>query len=275
MSMLLGAAEFIVNHVLGRVPQNGRILSIAPLSLRFDMDSFLQSLCGRGVPYDQEYAHGLLASGQDAGKWTSREFFRLFGYPDYQDIDFDATQDCTIVHDMNHPLPSALEACYDFVLEHGTLEHIFDVKTALGNIARAVRVGGLVCHMTPFNFLNHGYYNFSLNLFNDFYAANGFGDGEFYLLRYHEDYLHDQRVRVNRLPFVSNWIYPGETLRQAGYTQICLGFLARKQRPVVDIAIPIQGVFDPARRLPWKPVRMDVEGADPERQEVVIRDAWT
>ena len=81
--------------------------------------------------------------------FTSKEFFHLLKFRSYTDIDFDASTRCDIVHDLNIELSAEHFDRYDFVFENGTLEHIFDVKTAVGNIARCVRTGGHVCHISP------------------------------------------------------------------------------------------------------------------------------
>jgi hypothetical protein len=62
---------------------------------------------------------------------------------------------------------------YDLVINPGTIEHCFDVSTAMFNAWRALKVGGAILHAAPMTMLNHGFYNFCPTLFVDFAQANG------------------------------------------------------------------------------------------------------
>ena len=62
---------------------------------------------------------------------------------------------------------------YDLVINPGTLEHCFDVATAMFNAWRALRPGGAVLHVAPMTMLNHGFWNFSPTAIEDFASANG------------------------------------------------------------------------------------------------------
>jgi SAM-dependent methyltransferase len=90
-------------------------------------------------------------------------------------LDYSAFENAEIVHDLNAPVAETLHGCFDLVLDSGTLEHVFDVRQSLANVARLLRPGGRVIHISPANnFANHGLYQFSPTLFFDYYAANGF-----------------------------------------------------------------------------------------------------
>lgn len=102
-------------------------------------------------------------------------FFKMLGFNSYSTLDLleiDGIPD--IKHDLNLPIPVNLEGAYDFVLDGGTLEHIFDIKTALCNTARLVSTGGVVIHHNPVTSYDHGFYGINPTLLIDFYAANGF-----------------------------------------------------------------------------------------------------
>ena len=60
------------------------------------------------------------------------------------------------------------------VYDAGTLEHIFDLPTALHNMNRMLRPGGVIIHTTPVNFFQHGFVNVNPSLYSGFYAANGY-----------------------------------------------------------------------------------------------------
>lgn len=62
---------------------------------------------------------------------------------------------------------------YDLVINPGTLEHCFDLATAMFNAWRAVDWKGAILHVAPMSMVNHGFVNVCPTLINDFAAANG------------------------------------------------------------------------------------------------------
>jgi len=98
-------------------------------------------------------------------------------------VSFDASdyEGATYIHDFNVPLSHP--RTYDSVLDFGTLEHIFNVPTALANIASLCRPGGRIMHVLPAsNFNGHGFWQFSPELFFSLYRdANGFGETSIFL----------------------------------------------------------------------------------------------
>jgi hypothetical protein len=70
-----------------------------------------------------------------------------------------------VLHDLNVPIPSALEGQYSMVIESGLLEHVFDFPTAIRNCMRMVRPGGhLMLNLPVNNYPGHGFYQFSPEL---------------------------------------------------------------------------------------------------------------
>lgn len=62
---------------------------------------------------------------------------------------------------------------YRLVLNPGTVEHCFDVSTAMFNAWRAVEVGGFILHVAPVSMQNHGFWNICPTAMVDFALANG------------------------------------------------------------------------------------------------------
>ena len=81
-----------------------------------------------------------------------------FDYSDYQGVD--------ITHDFNQPVDESLHGRFDVLIDGGSLEHIFDIRSALSNYMSLVRRGGSVfLHIPANNLLGHGFYQFSPELF--------------------------------------------------------------------------------------------------------------
>ena len=85
-------------------------------------------------------------------------------------VDFTAERGMEVIADLNYPHDLGQ---FDVVLDPGTLEHCFNIGQALMNAANAVKLGGVLLHLSPMTMLNHGFYNLCPTLFNDFYEQNG------------------------------------------------------------------------------------------------------
>ena len=107
----------------------------------------------------------------------AEDFFRHFlGSESVQSIDYSNYQNVDISHDLNTPIPNALNGTFDALVDGGSLEHIFDVKQALANYMNMIRVNGCLFLLTNANnFCGHGFYQFSPEFFYRVLGnANGF-----------------------------------------------------------------------------------------------------
>jgi len=103
------------------------------------------------------------------------DFFRGLGFDVIHSCDISNFEGCSHVFDLNEPLPEELIGQYDVVVDSGTIEHVFDQRTALLNISDLLKVKGRVFHFSPgTNFVDHGFYMYSPTLFYDYYTANRF-----------------------------------------------------------------------------------------------------
>jgi hypothetical protein len=101
---------------------------------------------------------------------------RLLGAQQISSIDASHYEHASIVHDMNVPIPETLKNAFTVVIDAGTLEHVFNFPVAIQNCMEMVQVGGHLLLMTPTNnFMGHGFYQFSPELFFRVCSeANGF-----------------------------------------------------------------------------------------------------
>lgn len=111
----------------------------------------------------------------ESGGYAER-FIGLLGAKIVHSFDHSDYEGATHVHDMNRPIPSELAEQYSVVIDGGTLEHIFNFPVALRNCMEMVAVGGHLLMITPANnFMGHGFYQFSPELFfSVFVEKNGF-----------------------------------------------------------------------------------------------------
>jgi hypothetical protein len=62
---------------------------------------------------------------------------------------------------------------YDLVINPGTLEHCFDIATAMFNAWRAVKLKGAMLFVGPLSMVNHGFWNICPTMVFDFARENG------------------------------------------------------------------------------------------------------
>ena len=106
----------------------------------------------------------------------STEFFRYLGAAEVSAMDYSDYEGAAILHDLNVPVGDELKEKFTFVLDGGTTEHVFNFPTALRNAMEMVEIGGHLAIITGGNnFLGHGFYQFSPELFyRTLSAENGF-----------------------------------------------------------------------------------------------------
>lgn len=115
----------------------------------------------------------------------AKTFFEFLGISqiNYYDIDKFNFDKPKILHDLQRPISPHFHNFFNFIIDSGTMEHIFDVRAVMENIAKMTKIGGYVLQFIPAqNFLNHGFYQFSPTFFYDFYSNNGFEIVESYLV---------------------------------------------------------------------------------------------
>ncbi|HEY8549729.1 MAG TPA: hypothetical protein VIL35_07240 [Vicinamibacterales bacterium] len=114
--------------------------------------------------------------GLSALEHALEEVYAAFPYADgllrglgaerLETIDASDYEGASIVLDMNGPVPATLASRFSLIVDGGTLEHIFDVPQAFRNVAAMLRVGGhFVSVNGTNNFMGHGFYQFSPELF--------------------------------------------------------------------------------------------------------------
>jgi hypothetical protein len=94
------------------------------------------------------------------------EFLRALGAKDLSSIDASSYEGASCIHDMNLPIPGDFKQKFSVVIDGGTLEHVFHFPTAIRNCMEMLEVGGhLLIHTMANNFMGHGFYQFSPELF--------------------------------------------------------------------------------------------------------------
>ena len=131
----------------------------------------------QGIHAPDGMAHFLTKYGYPSKQYTGfcEVFFKDMGFETVDSIDNSPFEGATIIHNMNKPIPYMQP--YDFILDGGTIEHIFNTPQVCENIINLLNVGGVYLSITPNNnFSGHGIYQFSpefyLSAFSEEYGMN-------------------------------------------------------------------------------------------------------
>ena len=122
--------------------------------------------------------------GKMAKAWASApEFYRDFGYTEYQCIDL---RHGTIEHDLNQELHHTQQ--YDLVTNLGTAEHVFNQARVFRTIHELCKPEGVMLHALPGNaWGNHGLYRYTRAFLDALEAANHYERLDFSRVEYGDD----------------------------------------------------------------------------------------
>jgi len=104
--------------------------------------------------------------------------FKDLGFNSVDSIDYSSYENASIIHDMNKPINNELNILknkYQFILDGGTIEHIFNTPQLCENIIDLLDINGIFLSITCNNNLSgHGIYQFSpeffMSAFNEKYG---------------------------------------------------------------------------------------------------------
>lgn len=98
---------------------------------------------------------------------------RLAGATEVRCIDFMPSRGVEEKVDLNLKWNREAAPSYGVVINPGTLEHCFDIATALFNAWSVLKQDGVMLSAAPLSMGNHGFYNLQPTFFADFARENG------------------------------------------------------------------------------------------------------
>lgn len=129
----------------------------------------------------------------DVGSIDDVTLFTALGFDSIHSCDISDCDNATHNIDLNQPIPSSLADRFDVIIDSGTIEHIFDLKAVLINIHQMLKVGGRAIFISSpvSNYVDHGYYMYSPQLFYDYFHVNKYNIVSFYIIFFKRDFLRD------------------------------------------------------------------------------------
>ncbi|MCB4790668.1 MAG: class I SAM-dependent methyltransferase [Elusimicrobia bacterium] len=170
-------------------PITGKLLCLGRQTISMSYDEVLRIFKEEGyVPSPEILKENKISLdkntrvGKGSDSISDHTFFGLLGLKEVYSIDVSKYEDADIVHDLNKPVPESLYGQYDFIIDGGTFDHIFDIRTSFENVVKMLKVGGRVFQWNAAsNFTAATYMSFGPNLFYDYYILNKFQDCKVYL----------------------------------------------------------------------------------------------
>jgi hypothetical protein len=97
-----------------------------------------------------------------------------------------------IIHDLNYPIPTEMEATADFVIDGSTLDNTFSPAVALQNMSRMLRPGGRVLSLNVGANSHCPYVMLTPLWLFDYFVANQYVDCKIYMIVYKKDDLQSK-----------------------------------------------------------------------------------
>lgn len=204
-------------HAAGKLPQGGSLLQIGEPEWYGDIP-----------PTDVDGYHDGMS-----GHEIAAHVYRSACQPSrVVSIDLHGT-DAALPLDLNAPI--WLDGGqFDLVVNHGTLEHIFNVGQAFRTIHEWTKPGGLMLHEGPFTgWVDHGFYCLQPTLFYDVAAANGYEIDSFAV-------AHLQTRLIWRIASHANLL---ELVKAGGVLNNSMLFVALRKTTERVFSVPMQGVY--------------------------------
>jgi hypothetical protein len=193
----------------------------------------------------------------------ARTLFSMFGIEDYADIDAYTIDHPTVIHDLNEPVPEELRGRFGLVIDGGTIEHIFDIRSCFTNVAAMTKVGGRVIHWnSSSNMIDHGFWAINPSAYFDYYSVNGFDDLSATIFEWDTRdpwrpcaaFRYDYGMTINGL-------CDSERATMVWFT-------ARKAASV-PVTIPTQGLYRADRAVPFSGGSWAAPGTPPPRRRLL------
>ena len=166
----------------------GRLLTLSRYTISFDANFFNRvcSASGWDVRIHVE------ENDEDVSPLTDKIVFSTLGFEHIESIDYSDYEWPDFIHDLNDTnIPIELEEQYDFIVDGGTMEHIFNLPNVLENVHKMLKVGGTFLFDQPiWQGFNKGYYNCSPCLFYEYFLINQYKINSFSVYARKDDFYY-------------------------------------------------------------------------------------
>ena len=182
-------ARLIVREHLYK-PLDGKVLCLGRQSIVMNYEQVLELFAQESYSPSEDVQRKLKLTldeetrgGGDLDRISDKAFFDLFGVRELVSMDVSAYEGADIIHNLNLPVPEHLNGQFDFIIDGGTFDHLFDVRVAFENLVKLLRPGGRVLQWNAAsNFTGSAYLSFGPDFCYDYYVSNQFADCQVYVV---------------------------------------------------------------------------------------------
>ena len=102
------------------------------------------------------------------------QLFSALGFESLEAMDYSDYEGADFIYDLNSSdIPAGYLERYDYIIDGGTLEHVFNLPNALKAVFQMLKIGGTFFFDQPVFFgINHGFYNISPCLYYEYFLVN-------------------------------------------------------------------------------------------------------
>jgi hypothetical protein len=101
--------------------------------------------------------------------------FRVLGANSLTSLDRSPYEGADIVADLNEEADPRFHGRFDYIVDGGTFDHLFNLPVAFANVVRMLTDHGRVIHWNAAsNYTGMAYLKYSADIFYDYYMSNGF-----------------------------------------------------------------------------------------------------
>jgi SAM-dependent methyltransferase len=118
--------------------------------------------------------------GKERNFISDTSFFSLFTDANVRASDVSNYEGADIIFDLSGELPAEAIGAFDFIYNGSVLDNVFDPASCMKNIARMMRQDGICFSYEGLAHFGLAYLKFGPDWFFDYYAVNGFADGQIY-----------------------------------------------------------------------------------------------
>lgn len=118
---------------------------------------------------------GLELTGDLPAVCDDHALFRALGARSLQSLDRSGYEGADIVADLNEAIVPEFDGKFDYIVDGGTFDHLFNLPAAFANVVRMLKEHGRIIHWNAAsNYTGMAYLKYSADIFYDYYMSNGF-----------------------------------------------------------------------------------------------------
>ena len=164
-----------INNAINFVNSFNKKIKVLDLGCQtYDKVNKLENILSHKLlTYDQKNSFQNLLKKKNL---TTKDFYLALGCLKYESIDINGDLD-SYSFDLNYNLVDEYKFnnSYDFVINNGTSEHLFNQFSFFKNTHELCEKNGLMMHIVPFiGYVNHAFYNYPPLFFIDLASSNNY-----------------------------------------------------------------------------------------------------